>query len=357
MKHLYTILLLVTTLATNNSYAQGCDPLINGFSFSIANCLDGNTAELTVGWGMGGSNPLCTAPANSFAIQISLPASEIYGVFSVADVTTTSSFNWTLINPYTLEGVNNVDIDWLDQGNIVVEISPKLTNGCILLESNSNIVIFGSGPPYFGSPNSYTDDATNNSSSDDLGVADISLPVSLLSFNTQNIDCNQNEISWTTGSEINNKGFTIQRSIDGKTFDDIAFMESNPKATLGVREYRLLDKQLDGSDKFYYRLKQISLNNQYKIFNTKSVEVNCESNLDISLYPNPAKEELYFNITSPTDTDLELLIYALDGKLVSRQTSTLYNGVIDISHLKAGLHVLKINTNRDSISKNFIKIN
>ena len=357
MKHLYIIVIFILTLGSNISYTQGCDPVINGFSFSIANCLDLNTADLTVEWGMSGLDPLCSAPANSFAIQISLPASEVYGVLSIADVTTPSSFDWTLINPYTLEGVNNVAINWLDQGDIVVNISPKLTNGCTLLESNSNIVIFGSGPPFFGSPSSFNDDPTNNSSSDDLGVADVTLPVGLESFEAKNVDCYHNELSWTTGTEINNSGFEIQRSTDAITFEQIGFVESSVKTTNGIREYLFVDKELNRQRNFYYRLKQINLDGGYEIFHTKSVTATCDENIDVLLYPNPARNELNFNVNNYSGTSLDLSIHSINGKLLKRINHRSGNGVIDISYLDAGLYLLKISTTTESIEKNFIKIN
>lgn len=354
MKKLYIIFFFVSiTIYTGNT--QGCDPAINGFSFSIADCLDDENATLTVEWGMSGVNPACVAPEGSFAIQINLPASGVYGVNDVSDVTGPSLFDWTLIDDFTLEGINNEDIDWLEEGDIEVTIRPLIVNGCALLLSNTNIQVFGSGPPFFGSPGSFDDDDNNNTQDDQLGVTAL-VPVELISFKAENLDCNHNGLEWSTGSEINNSGFEVQRSLDGKNFQEIGFVEALEDPNNGTRTYRFVDEKLSGQNLYYYRIKQIDYDGQFEIFDIKVVQVHCDSHLEFSLFPNPAVDELNIKLTGSTIQLLELAIHNMDGKLVSLIKDQNLEDVIDISDLDAGMYLLKIKTESEIIEENFIKL-
>jgi len=355
MKNIILSLVLILCLGTNTTKAQGCDPAINGFSFDIASCLNNNTSILVVDWAMSGA-PTCSAPSGSFVIQINLPAGGVYGVNSATDVITPSSFDWVLLSDgYTLEGTNNVDIDWLDGGAIEVEINPFVANACDLIESNSNIAILPSSPPFFGSPGDFDNDDTNDTQNDQLGVS-VVVPVRLLSFEAVNLDCDQNQLDWSTGSEINNAGFEVQRSVDGINFEEIGFIEALEDSKNGIREYRFKDERLEGGQQYYYRIKQIDLDGQYEIFDIQAVEVTCDDDIIVSLFPNPAKHQLNFQITGYSGSDLELMIHSVDGKLVKHISRSSQNEIIDITDLDAGMYLLKTITTTEIVEENFIKI-
>lgn len=57
------------------------------------------------------------------------------------------------------------------------------------------------------------------------GQSNLSLPVTLLSFSGYK-DGSRNQLSWTTGTEINNRGFDVQRSADGINYTSIGFVNS-----------------------------------------------------------------------------------------------------------------------------------
>ncbi|MDP5000497.1 MAG: T9SS type A sorting domain-containing protein, partial [Flavobacterium sp.] len=70
----------------------------------------------------------------------------------------------------------------------------------------------------------------------------------------------------------------------------------------------------------------------------------------ISVYPNPANEELH--IMMPTTTQLEKVeIYNTLGQLLAIHSSVDFR----IDNLSSGIHVLKIVTSEGTIHKNFIK--
>lgn len=358
MKNIYLSFLAFMLLGVSALKSQGCDPAINGFSFSIADCLYSNTSVLTVEWAMSG-DPGCVAPEGSFAIQINLPASGVYGVNSVADVTASSDFDWTLLDAFTLEGINNVDIDWLDEGDIEVLITPLSVNACVLLESNSNIAILPSGPPFFGSPGSFDNDDTNDTQFDQIGVNSV-VPVRLTSFDVQNIDCNQNRITWATASEVNNEGFEIQRSMDGTDFRAIGFVEPLNASANGEREYSFTDDELTLNGNYYYRIKQIDYDGQFEIFEVKGVKIDCAVDINVALYPNPAVDKINLDFSNAfIDREVRAQIYTSDGRLaktITKQANGILEHTIDISDLDAGMYRIRLNSNLETIEENFIKI-
>ena len=58
-----------------------------------------------------------------------------------------------------------------------------------------------------------------------------SLPVSLYSFTAQ-LDDNKVNLNWITALEINTSHFVIQRSTDGKSFDDDATVLSGGNSSV-----------------------------------------------------------------------------------------------------------------------------
>jgi hypothetical protein len=79
------------------------------------------------------------------------------------------------------------------------------------------------------------------------------LPITLINFKGENI-LGQNHISWSTSTEINNDFFTLERSVDGTTFETVAVIDGagNSNHTLN---YSFLDTRFERTVN-YYRLKQ-----------------------------------------------------------------------------------------------------
>jgi len=80
------------------------------------------------------------------------------------------------------------------------------------------------------------------------------LPVNFTSFNAI-INNNQTNLTWSTASEINNKGFEIERSIDGVNFETIGFVKGNSNSNR-INKYSFIDANHSSA---FYRLKQIDL--------------------------------------------------------------------------------------------------
>src|SRR5690606_29687064 len=125
----------------------------------------------------------------------------------------------------------------------------------------------------------------------------------------------QSTLSWSTLSESNNRGFEIQKSIDGKEFKSIAFI--NSKAENGnsssVLTYSYIDNTaVSGTN--YYRLNQIDLDGKSQLHEIKAVDLELSKPV-IEVYPNPATS--YVKIKVVDYVGLEYRLYDTSGKIVT----------------------------------------
>jgi hypothetical protein len=153
------------------------------------------------------------------------------------------------------------------------------------------------------------------------------LPITLSNFDGRLID-DKVELNWNTATEINNKGFDIQRSADGVNFSSIRFVTGSDNSTTG-KAYSFTDVNLlPGTN--YYRLKQTDKDGRVtysRVLLFKSDKVKW------TIYPNPTKASVNvsFNLNSKTHVSAQLL--SMDGKVLQ----TLDQGVVG-----AGVHQISV---------------
>jgi hypothetical protein len=139
---------------------------------------------------------------------------------------------------------------------------------------------------------------------------------------------------WTTESEQNNVGFSIERSNDGRNFDAIGKVYSkatdgNSKSTLN---YVYTDKTpLNGMN--FYRLVQEDRNGTKAYTDVRTV--NFDNQSTFSCYPNPTEGQLVLEQTAAADNKLTLRFTDVLGKIVLEKH-------IDMSVLSQGMYNMTI---------------
>lgn len=113
------------------------------------------------------------------------------------------------------------------------------------------------------------------------------LPVELISFNIEKRNSNM-LISWKTGSEIDNDFFTIEKSIDGKYFNEIAIVEGNG-STSDIHDYSFTDFNVN-QVLTYYRLSQTDYDGTNVVLAMKAVH-HSAANSKTDFYPNLVNED------------------------------------------------------------------
>ena len=110
-----------------------------------------------------------------------------------------------------------------------------------------------------------------------IGTKDIlqsPLPIELLSF-TAVLNANKKvDLNWSTATETNNDFFTVEKTKDGDTFEQVAIVDGAGNSSVTLY-YTSLDPN-PYLGKSYYRLKQTDFNGEYKYSDLIEVDVNSD---------------------------------------------------------------------------------
>lgn len=144
--------------------------------------------------------------------------------------------------------------------------------------------------------------------------SDISaLPVRLISFEGKLNVAGLAELHWKTAEEVNNLGFEIQKSHDGKTWDLIGWVDGAGSSEV-QHTYKFVDQ--DFSTTSYYRLRQVDLDDSFTYSKIVCVIPEKESLERLYVYPNPSHESKV-KVRTPEKTS-KLFIYDAVGRLVEQ---------------------------------------
>ncbi|MER2997340.1 T9SS type A sorting domain-containing protein [Pontibacter populi] len=162
-----------------------------------------------------------------------------------------------------------------------------------------------------------------------LGSNVTPLPVELLSF-TATKKGNNAELRWATASEQNNKGFEVQVSTDGNTYQRLGFVESRVGSSATKQEYSFTDTRSSKNGVQYYRLKQIDFDGTSKMYGPKTVNFGIVvAAVPAEVYPNPFKNKLRVNISTLTTGVATIKLYTATGRLLKTEALQVQAGIND----------------------------
>ena len=183
-------------------------------------------------------------------------------------------------------------------------------------------------------------------SEDRYVTCDAILPITLLSFD--GTDRKEDVfLTWKTANELDNKGFYVQRSNDGKFFESIAFIEGKG-TTNSLTKYEFVDTE-NWSGTVYYRLLQIDNNGSSSTTKTISF-VRNKIPTSFVLYPNPNQAGGELNLRGITDklSIKSLQVISITGQqiLVNPNLKTTFEGIaIDLPQtISKGIYIIQFVT-------------
>lgn len=147
------------------------------------------------------------------------------------------------------------------------------------------------------------------------------LPVTLLNLSATP-KTNDVILQWSTASEIDNRGFEIQRSVPGGPWEGLTFVKGAGNSN-SLINYSYTDRDLFPRV-YNYRLRQEDIDGKYKFSMIVSVTLNgtAESRLGQN-YPNPFKNETTIQFTLAQREKVTLTVFDMNGRVVK----TLINNV------------------------------
>lgn len=176
------------------------------------------------------------------------------------------------------------------------------------------------------------DDPTDNGHSSVL-IVNAALPVSLTKFDAR-AEGEVVKLKWATEAELNNKGFEIERSLDGETFTKLAFVEG-AGTTTAKQNYAYVDRKPSVHN--YYRLKQVDFDGEYEYSEIRFVKMEKLVS-EITMYPNPFSDKL--NITMPADIEKTIKVYNQSGELI--RTVETEDNIFQLTDLVDGLYLIRV---------------
>jgi trimeric autotransporter adhesin len=185
------------------------------------------------------------------------------------------------------------------------------------------------------------------------------LPVEITQFRGER-KAPQNILYWTTVTESNNKGFSIERSIDGKNFSAIGFVATKAENgnSASVLNYSFADATpFAGTN--YYRLKQTDLDG--KITYSSIVELKGEKGgfFVSAAYPNPVRQNVTVIVSVPAAEKAFISLTDMNGQLVKQLNTSLASGdntiSMNVAELASGLYYIRVVSNNETKVVQFVK--
>lgn len=173
-------------------------------------------------------------------------------------------------------------------------------------------------------------------------VTAVALPVEMVRFNGKQMEHNV-LLDWETASEKNNSGFFIERSADGRNWNEIGFVGGNGTSN-EPHTYTFVDQTpLSGPN--LYRLRQTDFDGKIEFSDIVIVQLSGSTS-GFTVFPNPASDGyLTVNFTGETtESDLFVRMFNTKGQVV--QTDLLYgeSGRIDVHNLTPGIYLLEMSS-------------
>jgi len=185
-------------------------------------------------------------------------------------------------------------------------------------------------------------------------------PVELISFSASTIKRDV-ELNWSTSSEINNYGFDIERADENLEFAKIGFASAKGKPGTGA-SYSFKDIKLNPG-KYYYRLKQIDLNGNYKYYNLSgAIDVTLPKSFFVyQNYPNPFNPTTKIDFDIPAESNVVLKVFDISGReiktlLSEKKSAGYYSVVFNAEAIASGVYFYRLQAGDFTSTKRMILI-
>lgn len=181
------------------------------------------------------------------------------------------------------------------------------------------------------------------------GIPSIPTPVALKSSLTASVINGSAVLSWSTATEVNQKSFGIEKSLDGKTFTALKTVNANNKPS----SYSYTDPSTLNAVQ-YYRLKMIGTDGKFTYSGVASVTNKVSIRIGVS--PNPVTNNATISHSLATAGSV-LKITSFTGKIVATypvqagatQTS------VDVAHLTSGTYIVSFVNGSSTTTAKFVK--
>lgn len=271
------------------------------------------------------ANSNCTS-CNSISTSAISPDDGNNATFSVmgasGDRTITKGANQTLINESNVSNSNGNYTSGSFSEQDGISIGTQYRTGTIL-NSTNDFSASGSANLFGMLESAFRITST------------VLLPVELINFSVKKSQ-NGNLLNWTTGSEINNMHFIIERSENGILWQPIDTVNGNGDSFSQIN-YHYMDANYNCST-CYYRLKQVDFDGTFAY--SKKVWASSSFNSSLTVFPTISRNEVHIQHSENIHS---VSLYSTNGKLVE-QINAIHTQQFTLqkNKLKAGTYILAV---------------
>lgn len=180
------------------------------------------------------------------------------------------------------------------------------------------------------------------------------LPIALAEFTAKPVKASI-QLDWTTESEWDNQGFSVEKSAENQlNFTPIGWVAGQGTSTT-KHQYTLTDSEVKPGISYYYRLRQVDISgrNNYSQIIVGQLDGNGNS---LTVYPNPTSDRLQIALpNSYNQEDWDLKIWTLEGKLMRSISKFQLATELSVSDLPSGTYSLEISHGSLSYKTVFIR--
>ncbi len=176
-----------------------------------------------------------------------------------------------------------------------------------------------------------------------------SLPIELLDFSVYYNLSNKVDVLWSTASEKNNDFFTVERSTDAVSFNEL-YKIKGAGNSLRKTDYAVVDEHPEKGIS-YYRLKQTDRNGIFTYSQIQSVSSNDHQGF--SIYPNP-NESGALKILNDSDSGFDITLTDVFGRVVFNGHSVTSFTELDLTTFSKGVYFISLISKKQNFSSKII---
>jgi hypothetical protein len=171
------------------------------------------------------------------------------------------------------------------------------------------------------------------------------LPIELIAFEAKANDNDEVDLTWVTASERGSDYFIVERSLDGKLFEEVNQVKAAGNSSNNLSYTSIDSKPYEGLS--YYRLQLVDKNGSTKLSQVVSVVINTKET-SLVAYPNPFDGNTFFlSGMGLSLSEHQITIADAVGKTVYSSKITPVNSSLNITiempaKLQAGIYFVTV---------------
>ncbi len=151
-------------------------------------------------------------------------------------------------------------------------------------------------------------------------------------------------LKWTTSGEVNNRGFVIERSINGTDFEKIGWTDGKGNSSTPTN-YVYTDNYVQPGVLYYYRLRQSDMDGRETLSEIRQARIKGQS-VFVTVSPNPATGILKIHTSGWAGLSNVRLVNSKGQALQnwSNLNTSAAPRELDISKIPAGVYLVQVQT-------------